>query len=163
MYYLGKKRKYGQMSQKFTIMDGFFYSYADEAYDKWKACTDKDEFNWKKETRILDYITADIECQLHSWPWVEVDYIYVPCCIKKLSHWVLVVAHLKSRKLMVYDSMSKSKRSHKSVMTHLLRLAEIIPIVLCSINAFDGLGIEDTSSAAFSVEDHDAMPQQENG
>ena len=144
-------------------MNVFFHNYCIQGYESWLKCENKDEFDWANQSRIVDYITATNKSLKHSWPWVDVDVVYVPVCHADRSHWLLLLVNIRERSITIYDSMSENKYHRKMVTAHVQKLAEFIPLALCFLHAFDRLGIEDTSSAKFKVGTAANMPQQGNG
>ena len=144
-------------------MPAFFVTYCLLGYEAWLNCKDKDKFNWSRQSRIYDYITATNKSLTHFWPWVDVDHVYLPCCFKDRTHWLLLVVSIRERSITIYDSMSSNKPHNKMVTCHVQQIAEFLPLVLCSIDAFDRMSIEDTSSAPFTVSTSLTMPQQSNG
>lgn len=162
-YYLRKKRMTGELKESFTIMNSFFHSYCIKGYEAWLNCEDKDRFDWTNQSRIHDYITATNKSLKHSSPWVDVGVVYLPVCFTDRSHWLLLAVTIRERSIMIYDSLSGNKHHRKMVTAHVQKIAEFLPLVLCSVGAFDGLGIEDTSSSKFKVGTYTNMPQQNNG
>ncbi|PHU00274.1 hypothetical protein BC332_30061 [Capsicum chinense] len=61
-------------------------------------------------------------------PWHLVDEVYIPINIGDKFHWVLVVVVLKERRIQVYDSMSRRRRSGPS--SEIQKLAKILPTYL---------------------------------
>ncbi|PHT47192.1 hypothetical protein CQW23_11400 [Capsicum baccatum] len=61
-------------------------------------------------------------------PWHLVDEVYVPINCGDEFHWVLAVVVLKERRIRVYDSMSRRRRSGQS--SEVQKLAKILPTYL---------------------------------
>ncbi|KAF3684139.1 putative protein EIN4-like [Capsicum annuum] len=65
---------------------------------------------------------------LDDLPWHLVDEVYIPINCGDEIHWVLAVIVLKKRRIQVYDSMSRKRRSEPS--TEIQKLAKIFPTYL---------------------------------
>ncbi|PHU13352.1 hypothetical protein BC332_14557 [Capsicum chinense] len=61
-------------------------------------------------------------------PWHLIDEVYIPINCGDESHWVLAVVILKERRIRVYDSMSRRRRSGPS--SEIQKLAKILPTYL---------------------------------
>ncbi|PHU30611.1 hypothetical protein BC332_02704 [Capsicum chinense] len=61
-------------------------------------------------------------------PWHLVDEVYIPINYGDEFHWVLAVVVLKERRIRVYDSMSRRRRSRPS--SEIQKLAKILPTYL---------------------------------
>ncbi|KAF3630345.1 putative protein EIN4-like [Capsicum annuum] len=61
-------------------------------------------------------------------PWHLVDEVYIPINCGDEFHWVLTVVVLKERRIRVYDSMSRRRRSGPS--SEIQKLAKILPTYL---------------------------------
>ncbi|PHT86506.1 hypothetical protein T459_08612 [Capsicum annuum] len=61
-------------------------------------------------------------------PWHLVDEVYIPINCGDEFHWVLAVIVLKERRIRVYDSMSRRRRSGPS--SEIQKLAKILPTYL---------------------------------
>ncbi|PHT27124.1 hypothetical protein CQW23_33274 [Capsicum baccatum] len=66
--------------------------------------------------------------QKSSLPWHLVDEVYIPINCGDEFHWVLAVIILKERRIQVYDSMSRRRRSGSS--SEIQKLAKILPTYL---------------------------------
>ncbi|PHU04022.1 hypothetical protein BC332_24844 [Capsicum chinense] len=65
---------------------------------------------------------------LADLPWLSVDEVYIPINCGDEFHWVLAVIVLKERRIRVYDSMSRRRRSKPS--SEKQKLAKILPTYL---------------------------------
>ncbi|PHT40998.1 hypothetical protein CQW23_19852 [Capsicum baccatum] len=65
---------------------------------------------------------------LAGLPWHLVDEVYIPINCGDEFHWVLAVVVLKERRIRVYDSMSRRRRSGPS--SEIQKLAKILPTYL---------------------------------
>ncbi|PHT90606.1 hypothetical protein T459_05719 [Capsicum annuum] len=70
-----------------------------------------------------------------SLPWHLVDEVYIPINCGDEFHWVLAVVVLKERRIRVYDSMSRRRRSGPS--SEIQKLAKILPTYLDMSGFFD--------------------------
>ncbi|PHT93161.1 hypothetical protein T459_01043 [Capsicum annuum] len=61
-------------------------------------------------------------------PWHLVDEVYIPINCGDEFHWVLTVVVLKERRIQVYDSMSRRRRSRPT--SEIQKLAKILPTYL---------------------------------
>ncbi|PHT72343.1 hypothetical protein T459_23128 [Capsicum annuum] len=61
-------------------------------------------------------------------PWHLVDEVYIPINCDDEFHWVLAVIILKERRIRVYDSMSRRRRSRSS--SEIQKLVKILPTYL---------------------------------
>ncbi|PHT80977.1 hypothetical protein T459_13992 [Capsicum annuum] len=61
-------------------------------------------------------------------PWHLVDEVYIPINCGDEFHWVLAVVILKERRILVYDSMSRRRRSRPS--PEIQKLVKILPTYL---------------------------------
>ncbi|PHT85893.1 hypothetical protein T459_07999 [Capsicum annuum] len=61
-------------------------------------------------------------------PWHLVDEVYIPINCGDEFHWVLAVVILKERRIRVYDSMSRRRRSEPS--SEIEKIAKILPTYL---------------------------------
>ena len=54
---------------------------------------------WEKHDIVRNYLLGG---QIwYDWPWVDVDYVYIPMNVESLQHWVLLILDLS----ILYDSM----------------------------------------------------------
>ncbi|PHU06580.1 hypothetical protein BC332_23069 [Capsicum chinense] len=65
---------------------------------------------------------------LDDLPWHLVDEVYIPINCGDEIHWVLAVIVLKKRRIQVYESISRKRRSEPS--TEIQKLAKIFPTYL---------------------------------
>ncbi|PHU07090.1 hypothetical protein BC332_23579 [Capsicum chinense] len=61
-------------------------------------------------------------------PWYLVDEVYIPINCDDEFHWLLAVIILKERRIRVYDSMSRRRRSRSS--SEIQKLVKILPTYL---------------------------------
>ncbi|PHT99405.1 hypothetical protein BC332_31600 [Capsicum chinense] len=61
-------------------------------------------------------------------PWHLIDEVYIPINCGDEFHWVLAVVVLKERRIRVYDSMLRRRRSGPS--SEIQKLAKILPTYL---------------------------------
>ncbi|PHU00129.1 hypothetical protein BC332_29916 [Capsicum chinense] len=80
-------------------------------------------------TSYTDFATSS-ECFAFKsgLPWYLVDEVYIPINCGDEFHWVLIVVVLKERRIRVYDSMSRRRRSRPS--SEIQKLAKILPTYL---------------------------------
>ncbi|PHT74843.1 hypothetical protein T459_22120 [Capsicum annuum] len=101
------------------IVDGLLKHHAD------RYCQQQPEF-FRNEECLINIIKGfSIPAGL---PWHLVDEVYIPINCGDEFHWVLAVVVLKERRIRVYDSMSRRKRSGPS--SEIQKLDKILPTYL---------------------------------
>ncbi|KAF3638160.1 putative protein EIN4-like [Capsicum annuum] len=123
-YYLRKKAKLQTQEQYRYITGNYLYKvYINNAYDRY--CQQKSKV-FRNEECLINIIKGfSIRAGL---PWHLVDEVYIPINCGDEFHWVLAVVILKERRILVYDSMSRTRRSRPS--PEIQKLVKILPTYL---------------------------------
>ncbi|PHT92215.1 hypothetical protein T459_00097 [Capsicum annuum] len=123
-YYLRKKAKLQIQEQYKYTTDNYLYKfYINNAYDRY--CQQQPKVSQNEECLINIIKGFSI---LASLPWHLLDEVYIPINCGDEFHWVLAVVILKERRIRVYDSMSRRRRSGPS--SEIQKLAKILPTYL---------------------------------
>ncbi|PHU21505.1 hypothetical protein BC332_06612 [Capsicum chinense] len=123
-YYLRKKAKLQIQEQyRYTTSNYLYKVYINNAYDRY--CQQQPEVS-QNEGCLINIIKGfSIPAGL---PWHFVDEVYIPINCGDEFHWVLAAIILKKRRIRVYDSMSRRRRSGTSF--EIQKLAKILPTYL---------------------------------
>ncbi|PHT51688.1 hypothetical protein CQW23_06150 [Capsicum baccatum] len=123
-YYLRKKANLKIQEQyKYTTGNYLYKVYINNAYDKY--CQQQKEVSLNEECLINIIKGFSIPAGL---PWYLVDEVYIPINYGDEFHWVLAIVVLKERRIQVYDSMSRRRRSRPS--SEIQKLAKILTTYL---------------------------------
>ncbi|KAF3644730.1 putative protein EIN4-like [Capsicum annuum] len=128
-YYLRKKVKLQIQEQyRYTTSNCLYKVYINNAYDRY--CQQQQEVSPNEECLINIIKGFSIPDGL---PWHLIDEVYISINCGDEFHWVLAVVVLKEKRIRVYDSMSRRRRSGPS--SEIQNLAKILPTYL-DINGF---------------------------
>ncbi|PHU02455.1 hypothetical protein BC332_27706 [Capsicum chinense] len=83
-------------------------------------------------------------------PWHLVDKVYIPINCGDKFHWVLAVVIIKERRIRVYDSMSRRRRSRP--FSEIQNLAKILPTYLDMSGFLDQTGLRSFCCRVFERE-----------
>ncbi|PHT89970.1 hypothetical protein T459_05083 [Capsicum annuum] len=108
---------------RYTTGNCLYKVYINNAYDKY--CQQQLEV-FRNEGCLINII-KDFSI-LAGLPWHLVDEVYIPINCGDEFHWVLAVVVLKERRIRVYDSMLRRRRSGPS--SEIQKLAKILPTYL---------------------------------
>ncbi|KAF3672645.1 putative protein EIN4-like [Capsicum annuum] len=108
---------------RYTTGNCLYKVYINNAYDKY--CQQLPEVFRNEECLINIIKDFSISAGL---PWHLVDEVYIPINCGDEFHWVLAVVVLKERRIRVYDSMLRRRRSGPSF--EIQKLAKILPTYL---------------------------------
>ncbi|PHT74856.1 hypothetical protein T459_22133 [Capsicum annuum] len=123
-YYLQKKAKLQtQEPYRYTTSNYLYKVYINNAYDTY--CQQQSEVSRNEECLINIIKGFSIPAGL---PWNLVYEVYIPINCGDEFHSMLAVLVQKKRRIRVYDSMSRRRRSEPS--SEILKLAKILPTYL---------------------------------
>ncbi|PHU26400.1 hypothetical protein BC332_04732 [Capsicum chinense] len=123
-YYLRKKAKLQTQEQYRYITGNCLYKfYINNAYGRYCQQQPKVSRNEECLINIIKGFSTPA-----SLPWHLVDEVYIPINCGDEFHWVLAVVVLKERRIRVYDSTSRRRRSVPS--SEIQKLAKILPTYL---------------------------------